>query len=81
MLHLKEDQLEVLEERKIKELVKKHSEFISFPIYLLTEKTTDREVEDEEDEEEGDEDKPSVEDVDEEGEKKGKKTKKIKEVR
>lgn len=79
VLHLKEDQLEVLEERKIKELVKKHSEFISFPVYLLTEKTTDREVEDEEEDEE-DADKPAVEDVDEEGEKKGKKTKKIKEV-
>ena len=80
-LHLKEDQLEFLEERAIKDLVKKHSEFISFPIYLLTEKTTDREVEDEEEDNkpEGEEDKPEVEDVSD-ASKAAKKTKKIKEV-
>ena len=68
---------------QVKDLVKKHSEFIGFPIKLYTEKTTEKEVtddEDEEEEEEGDEDKePKVEDVDEE-ETKDKKTKKIKEV-
>jgi molecular chaperone HtpG len=81
VLHMKEDQLEFLEERRLKDLVKKHSEFIGFPIYLATEKTTEREVSDEEEEdEEGKEgDKPQVEDVtEEEGAKK--KTKKIKEV-
>ena len=83
ILHLKEDMSEYLEERRIKDLVKKHSEFIGFPIKLYTEKTTEKEVTDdeEEDEEEGDDDKPKVEEVDdEEDAKKEKKTKKIKEV-
>lgn len=83
ILHLKEDMSEYLEERRIKDLVKKHSEFIGFPIKLYTEKTTEKEVTDDEDEDEevGDEDKPKVEEVDDEEEaKKEKKTKKIKEV-
>ena len=42
VLKLKEDQLEFLEERKLKELVKKHSEFIGFPIELFCEKKEDK---------------------------------------
>ena len=64
-------------------MVKKHSEFIGFPIKLYTEKTTEKEVtdDDDDDEVEGDDDKPKVEEVDEDDDKKkDKKTKKIKEV-
>merc|ERR1711934_1068606 len=66
-LHMKEDMSEYLEESRLKDLVKKHSEFIGFPIKLYTEKTTEKEVTDDEDD-------------DEEEAKKEKKTKKIKEV-
>ncbi|CAN6869015.1 unnamed protein product [Brassica oleracea] len=76
-LFLKEDQLEYLEERRLKDLVKKHSEFISYPIYLWTEK----EISDDEDEDEAKkETEGEVEEVDEEKEKDGKQKKKIKEV-
>merc|ERR1712087_555999 len=81
-LHMKEDMSEYLEESRLKDLVKKHSEFIGFPIKLYIEKTTEKEVTDDEDDDddEGDDDKPKVEEVDEEESKKEKKTKKIKEV-
>jgi molecular chaperone HtpG len=86
VLHLKEDMQEYLEERKIKDLVKKHSEFIGFPIKLSTEKETEKDVTDDDEEEEEAEkeesDEPKVEDVadDEEDKKKEKKTKKMKQV-
>merc|ERR1712127_525783 len=83
ILHMKEDMSEYLEESRIKDLVKKHSEFIGFPIKLYIEKTTEKEVTDDDDDEDEDEDdKPKVEEVDdeEEAKKKEKKTKKIKEV-
>merc|ERR1712022_97942 len=93
ILKLKEDQQEFLEERKLKDLIKKHSEFIGFPIELMVEKTTDKEVTDSDDddaEEKKDEKKEGEEDADkekkddepqiEEETKPKEKTKKIKEV-
>ncbi|CAK7336366.1 unnamed protein product [Dovyalis caffra] len=48
---LKENQLEYLDKSRIKDLVKKHFEFISFPIYLWTKRTIEKEISDEEDDE------------------------------
>merc|ERR1719253_2591776 len=73
-LHLKEDMSEYLEEQRIKDLVKKHSEFIGFPVKLYTEKTTEKEVTDDDDDDEEDmaegedDDKPKIEEVDDEEE-------------
>jgi len=82
ILHLKEDMSEYLEERRLKELVKKHSEFISFPISLKVEKSTEVEITDSDDEadkkdDEKKDDEPKIEEVKEE---KAKKTKKVKDV-
>merc|ERR1712164_112442 len=73
--YLKEDQLEYLEERRLKDLVKKHSEFINYPISLWTEKTVDKELDDDDDEEEEKKDGDEEDDT-----KKEKKKKKVKEV-
>jgi molecular chaperone HtpG len=75
ILYLKDEHLEFLEERKLKDLIKKHSEFISFPIELWVEKTTEKEVDADEDEEKKEGEEPTVTD-----ENKDKKKKKIKEV-
>jgi len=80
ILHLKDEQTDFLKERTIKDLVKKHSQFIQYPISLLITK------EEEVDDDEGEKKDPSteqqttgdakVEEVDDEAEKKDKKKKK-----
>ncbi|XP_058225478.1 endoplasmin homolog [Rhododendron vialii] len=87
-LHLREEAGEYLEESKLKELVKRYSEFINFPINLWASKEVDVEVPTDEDEssdeeettETSEEEKEDEEkEEDEEGEKKPK-TKKVKET-
>jgi molecular chaperone HtpG len=87
-LTLKDDAKTFLEETKVKDIVKRHSQFISYPIYLQVEKTTEREVPVEEEEvtveqdASGDKDDGvTVEDVDDvESEESKPKTKTVKET-
>ena len=83
-LHLKEEAQDFLEEDTVKQLIKKYSQFINFPIYMWTSKEVEEEVPVEEEvtekPEKKDEDATEEEDgkVEEEAEDEKPKTKKIK---
>merc|ERR1719167_1774457 len=90
VLTMKEDQADFNDEKKIKDVVKKHSQFIGYPIKLTVQKEKDREVSDDEEEEakegeeekkEGEEDQPKVEDVGEDGDAEGEKKPKKKTIK
>jgi len=84
-LFLKEDCKKYAEEKTLKELIKKHSQFIGFPMYLQVTKEEEVDAEDDEEAEEGedkpvaeeneDEDEPKIEDAEEEESKEKKKVK------
>jgi molecular chaperone HtpG len=84
ILYMKEEQLDYLKERTIKDLVKKHSQFIQYPISLQI--TKEEEVDDEEGEkkkeptEQKTEGDAKVEEVDEEEAEKNKEKKKKKKI-
>merc|ERR1719233_387908 len=93
-LHLREDAMDYNDEKKLKDLVKKHSEFIGFPISLYVTKEEEKDVEcSSSEDEDADEDKDGNEKEDDDGakevdeeefkkstDKAKKKTKKVKEV-
>eukprot|EP00112_Aurelia_sp_Birch-Aquarium-sp1_P022535 Seg6383.1 transcript_id=Seg6383.1/GoldUCD/mRNA.D3Y31 product="Heat shock protein HSP 90-alpha 1" protein_id=Seg6383.1/GoldUCD/D3Y31 len=97
ILTLKEDQADYIEEKKVKEVIKKHSQFIGYPIHLQVQKSRDKEISDDEAEDEEEdkkeeekkedgeesEDNPKVEDVedDEDEENKDKSKKKKKTIK
>lgn len=81
-LHLKEEAQDFLEEDTIKQLIKKYSQFINFPIYMWTSKTVEEEVpvEDEPEKKEDTEKENAEEEdgkVEEEAEEDKPKTKKV----
>jgi molecular chaperone HtpG len=90
-LFMKDDCASFVEDKKIKEIVKKHSQFVAFPISLFTIKEEEKEIEDSDDDdddddedEEADKDKDSEEasvEVSKKKEKKEKKEKKTETVK
>merc|ERR1719336_702286 len=79
ILHMREDATDFVDEKKIKDLIKKHGEFIGFPISLYVTKEKEKD-EAEKPAEDGDD--PDVKSVPEDfGKEKKKKTKKVKETK
>jgi len=88
ILYMKEDQIDFLDEKKVQDIIKKHSQFIGYPISLQMEKTRDKEVDDDDDEDaeaedaeekdEEDKDEVKIEEVEDGDEKEDKKPKKKK---
>jgi molecular chaperone HtpG len=96
VLHMKEDQAEFNDEKKVKEIVKKHSQFIGYPIKLLCEKEREKEISDDEEEEEKkdeekkegeeekteeDKEKPKIEEIEDDEDKEKETKKKTKKIK
>ncbi|KAH3765592.1 heat shock protein 90 [Pelomyxa schiedti] len=91
VLKIKEDQHDYLDVKKIKDIIKKHSEFIQYPISVYETKEKEEEITDDEaeaaaatekpaTEEEPAADKPKIEDISDDKAKPAKKKKKVKSV-